>query len=159
VNWSASVEVNNDYYTIERYQKGNWNEIGNVNAQFGRADGDYNYQFIDEHPLPGFNVYRLSQTDIDGSHQILGDTKTYFAGIDIQIFPNPATDIVYIAGHNLPDDANFILKDIVGRDLITIRNNRRLNSMDISKFPMGVYQLIVADRDQNILTVQRVIKQ
>ncbi|NNF34652.1 MAG: T9SS type A sorting domain-containing protein [Saprospiraceae bacterium] len=159
VNWSTSVEVNNDYYTVERYESGQWKEIGSVNAQYGRSNDNYNYQFIDENPLPGFNIYQLSQTDIDGSHQILGDTKSYYAGIDIQIFPNPAADIVYIAGHNLPDDANLILKDIVGRDLVSIRNNRRLNSMDISKFPMGVYQLIVADRDQNILTVQRVIKQ
>ncbi len=159
IDWSSSVEVNNDFYTVERYDGNEWREIGTVNALFGRSDQNLRYQFIDENPQQGFNLYRLTQTDIDGSSQELGETQTYYAGIDVQIFPNPATDIIYIAGHNLPDNAILRLNDIVGRNLVSMRNNGSLNAMDISKYPRGVYQLTLSDSNQNILTVQRVIKQ
>ncbi len=72
LKWSTATETNNDYFTIKKSNDGNsWNTIGFVNGQ-GNSNNQINYQYEDNYPVTGISYYKLKQTDLDGSHEIIG---------------------------------------------------------------------------------------
>lgn len=66
LNWQTTAEINNDYFDVQRSTDGiNFNSIGRV-AGNGTTFIPHNYSLIDQHPVAGFNYYRLRQVDFDG---------------------------------------------------------------------------------------------
>lgn len=81
LEWATYVEINNDYFTIERSTDGqNFVPIGEV-AGAGNSDQQQDYYFEDASPKAGTNYYRLKQTDFNGASE-------YF---DIQTVKVPLT--------------------------------------------------------------------
>jgi len=72
LHWSTASEDKNNFFTIERSTDANsWEELGTVKGN-GTTTETKKYQFIDENPNSKKLYYRLSQTDYDGTHKILG---------------------------------------------------------------------------------------
>ncbi|MBN4052386.1 T9SS type A sorting domain-containing protein, partial [Sphingobacteriaceae bacterium AH-315-L07] len=66
IKWTTAIEINNDFYTIERSNDGlNFEEIMEVNGA-GNSNSKLDYSLTDEYPLDGMSYYRLKQTDYDG---------------------------------------------------------------------------------------------
>jgi hypothetical protein len=65
ISWVTGSEINNDYFTVEKYIGGDWFEMDKVyGAGFSTISIDYKtYDLIDE---SGLYYYRLKQTDFDG---------------------------------------------------------------------------------------------
>jgi len=93
LEWTTVMELNNEYFIVERSADGvEYEEIGKV-AGAGNSVADIDYEFIDRNPLEGISYYRLKQVDADGRisysevRVIMIDTegdKTRYA-----IYPNP----------------------------------------------------------------------
>jgi CubicO group peptidase (beta-lactamase class C family) len=57
----------------------------------------------------------------------------------ILVYPNPATDRITISG--LPVNAEIQITDLTGKLLVTTKASTNLTTIDISRFPQGVYVL------------------
>ena len=71
--------------------------------------------------------------------------------LDISIYPNPTSDIVYIDGNYT--QLKVVVYDILGKQVM---NKSITNSIDISQLEKGVYILQLSDGAK--LTTQRIIK-
>ena len=72
---------------------------------------------------------------------------------DIAIYPNPATDELFISISNI-SEAKFLIFDLMGKKIYEIVLNETDNKISISTVPNGMYifQLIqIADTDKNII--------
>jgi hypothetical protein len=67
VNWKTALEINNDFFTVERSPDGINFIALSEQAGAGNSNIIRTYQYIDENPLTGINFYRIKQTDFDGS--------------------------------------------------------------------------------------------
>lgn len=71
LKWSTATETNNDYYTVQRSADMlEWTDLGTVPA-VGTTQTRLDYDFIDLDFEQGVNYYRLKQTDMDGTSQLL----------------------------------------------------------------------------------------
>ena len=71
--------------------------------------------------------------------------------LDISVYPNPTSDIVYIDGNY--SQLKVVVYDILGKQVI---NKSITNSIDISQLEKGVYILQLSDGAK--VTTQRIIK-
>ena len=71
--------------------------------------------------------------------------------LDISIYPNPTSDIVYFDGNY--SQLKVVVYDILGKQVI---KESITNSVDISQLEKGVYILQLSDGTK--LTTQRIIK-
>ena len=71
--------------------------------------------------------------------------------LDISIYPNPTSDMVYIDGNY--SQLKVVVYDILGKQ---VKNKPITNSIDISQLEKGVYILQLSDGAK--LTTKRIIK-
>ncbi len=94
LNWSTSLEVNNEEYTIERSADGQtFTTIGNV-AGVGNTTSISRYSFKDSNPLSGSAYYRIKQTDRDGKFSysdVIRVSNGEVALKGLRLFPNPSS--------------------------------------------------------------------
>lgn len=94
LTWVTALEINNDFFTIERSKDGvNFEEVTNV-AGAGNSSETRTYNTVDENPAAGVNYYRLKQTDFDGAFEYssiasvnIGSTEPT---VEVTVYPNPA---------------------------------------------------------------------
>lgn len=71
LNWATSMELNNDYFTVERSFDGNRYEAVSKIDGAGDSQEEVNYAFSDENVMreavANTVYYRLKQTDFDGA--------------------------------------------------------------------------------------------
>lgn len=98
LNWATASEVNNDYFTVERSaDKENWEEVVRMDGS-GSTSNMNQYSTIDSKPLLGTSYYRLRQTDTNGEYSHSQVVPVTFMAEDIEIYPNPTSDIFYVKG-------------------------------------------------------------
>lgn len=66
IYWSTALELDNDYFTIEKTTDGNNFEVLTTVKGAGTSTSSKNYFYLDRSPSRGANYYRLSQTDKNG---------------------------------------------------------------------------------------------
>lgn len=88
-----------------------------------------------------------------GLQQISVSTNEENIANNSHVFPNPVHDVLYLS--KLPNYQSIKIYDTNGR-LMMIQNTQT-ESIDISQFPSGVYQILVQSASENILT-QRIVK-
>jgi hypothetical protein len=72
LTWSTASEMNNDYFTIEKTSNGiDYTELTRINGA-GSSSSQNSYNYADYNPDKTINYYRLSQTDYDGTFEIVG---------------------------------------------------------------------------------------
>jgi hypothetical protein len=93
LSWTTLTEVNNDYFTIERSTDGKYFEEIVRKRGAGNSTDRITYVAYDMRPLPGYNYYRLRQTDFDGKFKTFEIRKVYFESDEVEaaitIYPNP----------------------------------------------------------------------
>lgn len=107
VEWSTYSEKNNDFFTVERSADGKNFEVLTTVSGAGNSNKKSHYSIEDKLPLPGYNYYRLKQTDFNGDFEyfkIVGvnnaQTKAGLSAKSIHIndaWPNPFTDRLNIS--------------------------------------------------------------
>ncbi|MFT3908399.1 MAG: Ig-like domain-containing protein [Ferruginibacter sp.] len=105
VEWKTENEINVKQYEVEKSLDGSkFNTIA-VKAATGNNGASAAYQAIDEHPVTGYNYYRVRSVDVDGKTQYTNIVKVLVEApkSDIAIYPNPITNgIVNLQLINLP---------------------------------------------------------
>lgn len=105
LNWNTASETNNNYFTLERSVDGKTFEFLAQIPTKGNGNTIQTYSFIDNSPANGVNYYRLSQTDFNGSKDIVAiqDVNVGLAGNDDwTTYPNPVTgNSIYVVSNKL----------------------------------------------------------
>lgn len=161
VSWATAVEINNDYFTIERSVNGkDWNAIKNVKGA-GNSDITIQYEWVGQ-ATTGTVYYRLMQTDFDGSFSYSDIQSVTFekeSQFQVSVYPNPATEYVVIEGITADAKPQVYLVNLQGQQLNVSSIDQGANTrVDIpSQLPAGTYGLVI-QTGQNIQT-QRIVIQ
>ncbi len=101
LNWVTSSEINNDHFIVEHSSNGLvYSEIGRIDGNDEENSFQY-YSLIHSDPVVGLNHYRLKQVDLNGKVNIFPIRTVKFNASDLfeaKLYPNPATQIVFIEG-------------------------------------------------------------
>ncbi len=147
INWNTASEQNNAYFQIDKSIDGeSWLPVKRISGA-GNSNTYLSYEIMDESPITGNVLYRLSQIDFDG-------TTTYFEPYpvnckaslaSINIYPNPAqneTNIVINSSENA-HNASLRIMDITGKIiwLQSVQLTQGSSSININteSWPDGVY--------------------
>lgn len=148
LDWQTSNEDNTSHFDIERSADGiNFSSIRNMNAA-GNRTFTKNYTYTDNNPINGTNFYRLKMVDVDGdfTYSNIVTVNNDVTQNTFKIFPNPATNILYIQTSGENENAVIQIVDLLGRKIqeqkIVLAGNTSL-SLDISNLPKSIYTIIL----------------
>lgn len=155
LNWKTLIEVNNDYFTIERSVNGvDFEEVLKVQGA-GNSSELNNYITVDENPHKGVSYYRLKQTDFNGEYEYFDMVAVNVSNInEFTFYPNPVKDKLKISfkARKSGDEIFVKIYDAIGSlvfDKIIITENK-LNeaSFDMREFSQGLYFITVENEGE-----------
>jgi hypothetical protein len=157
-----------DFYEVQQSTNGtDWELLGQVRqssaqpAAEGRSRGIH-YEYIDEAPAQGLNLYRIRQVDIDGAEDFSTLEKVMFFGSanDFALAPVPARERLYFTWPSdwLDRKVDLEFIDMQGK-VQSVYRGLPPSDLQVSTMNAGVYQLLVRDGQGHILTRQRVVIQ
>ena len=158
LDWRVGTESNVAGYVIERSGNGvNFSNIGFVSATASPS-----YTFTDESLLSGQNFYRLKTVDLDATFKFSSIIRVngLNTGAFVKVFPNPASDRLYVQHTDAATKAQLRVIGIDGRVVQSIRiaENTAQTILDISSIAPGVYHVIY-DWGNGERMTQKFIKQ
>lgn len=94
LSWETAVEINNDYFQVERkVGEREFEMIGTITGA-GNSKDTHTYQFTDRSPGQGLNYYRLKQVDFDGQFEYskVIQFRNSIKGNQVgEFYPNPSS--------------------------------------------------------------------
>lgn len=168
LNWSTASEFNNQGFYIERSSGDrNWETIGFVEGK-GNSVNISQYEFIDYNVFNSKNLsstyyYKLRQIDYDGNFDYSNINIVLFmdteSGIIANINPIPATDKLNISFQS-PVETEFMklhFYSLDGKIVNEIKIDGYNTIADVSNMINGIYQLIILDANNSIISNTRII--
>ncbi|MEQ8546304.1 MAG: T9SS type A sorting domain-containing protein [Cyclobacteriaceae bacterium] len=144
LQWITASELNNDFFTLEKSFDGiNFSELSNVEGS-GTSKELQIYQYIDmEHS--GVVYYRLSQTDYDGTYEILDAIRVGSASslVKPSCYPNPLSQTRELTLDHVTVDMGWQIFQASG-SLIMGGNFLGGNKLDLSDLTKGLYFLMIS---------------
>jgi hypothetical protein len=149
LTWQTEVEIDNDFFTLERSANGrDFEPLTRIEGQ-GNTITATTYEFRDEAPLSGTNYYRLSQTDFDGTNNFIGVRVVEFDSKDLiwDAYPNPLNDEVLNLSIKSPFDGemNLEIHNATGQLIVAKSFELQAGAQDLNwsleTLPAGVYIL------------------
>lgn len=100
VDWETQVEINNDYFLVQRSIDGlEFEDVAEVDGA-GNSTITLAYTAYDQNPPRGMVYYRLKQIDFDGKYSYSEMVPVMITGeyakTDVKVYPNPASSFVNI---------------------------------------------------------------
>lgn len=100
LDWETQVEVNNDYFIVQRSIDGrDFEDVANVDGA-GNSTVIITYKAYDQNPPKGMVYYRLKQIDFDKKYSYSEMVPVMITGehakTDVKLYPNPASSMVNI---------------------------------------------------------------
>jgi hypothetical protein len=147
LTWQTAREQNSRRFIIQRktgVSASAWDSTGYVPAA-GNSNLLLNYSFTDEHPLAGYNNYRLLLMDADNSYKA-SEIKQVYIGVTARItaYPNPVKDQLVI--QRMADDGGtsaVTLYDAGGRVMLARVFTGYTLTLSLDQLPAGIYHLTV----------------
>lgn len=161
LEWATAVEMNNDYFTIEKTSDGKIYEPLVVIDGSGTTNYRTDYRYIDENPYKNTSYYRLKQTDFDGKFTVsplisveeMVDNENIF-----NLYPNPLlqgqTSFIQANGFDPNKEILVVVLNILGQELysnvlITNDDGILLEAVDPSnQLTEGTYLIIGTSNDK-----------
>ena len=170
LQWSTSMEINNDYFEIERsFDNKSFEYMGQKKSSNNGNTSYYTFEDIGAKQA-GQEVlyYRIKQIDKDGQYtysivQILNTQNTdKNAEVNITVYPNPIVESanIKISGIN-SGQVSYTISDIGGKiirtDIIaTATGPETIKVIDMAGFAKGIYLLNI--KGNNINQTIRLVK-
>ena len=145
IEWSTAVEINNEYFAVERSADGrNFTAIGKVDGNGTTFDKSY-YTFIDESPAATINYYRIKQVDLDGKYDYSKIVSTNNLSAFTRVFPTNSTDIINIETSS--DASSYIVLNSSGQKFMYGNLVKGLNTLSINQLRNGIYFIQITSGD------------
>jgi len=144
LKWSTAIEINNDYFDIQRSSDGiNFENIGKVLGS-GNSNMIKHYKFIDKEPHNGMNYYRLKQVDYNGQFSYSPikyleiNTSTIANTI---IYPNPSIDGSIYIENRIDDTSKYVLYNSMGQKIMEKTPSTHKSTLNVANLKSGIYFL------------------
>jgi hypothetical protein len=147
LNWSTTMEINNDYFIAERSYDGRaFTEIARVPGA-GNSSEKQDYSYTDEHPADGLNYYRIRQVDLDGKHTSTNVRQAYVHcnGDDaIKVFPTVSNNMVQVLLPKRYEDATVTVLTTLGQKVnVPMENTNGHYRINIAPLAAAMYMIHV----------------
>jgi len=100
LEWSTAIEVNNDFFVVERSTDGLSFESIIETPGAGSSNTEIVYKAVDSNTLTGISYYRLKQVDYDGGYQFSKikriENHLTYPETPFVVYPNPAHNMIKI---------------------------------------------------------------
>ena len=157
LNWATTAENNTKEFIIQRSADGvNFSEMTKVSAK-GNSSIEVKYNCYDYTPLAGRNFYRLITMDMDGLKSfseivLINMNITVDSKASLDIYPNPAKDVVTVNLNNLSIYNNSVsVTDLNGATVIRKEaQNGSAIKLNVSQLQPGVYMVKVVGTDGTV---------
>lgn len=152
LTWTTGSEINNAGFYVERSTPETsameWETLGFV-AGAGTTTQESNYEFVDELPFTGENLYRIRQVDHNGGVDLSEVRSVFFeANFSMLLYPNPATISTTLEVEVLESETiSLELLDLRGR--MVKKTEHQLNAgtnelgIRLDQLPEGAYTIRV----------------
>lgn len=132
--WATASEANNKGFYVQRSKDGvHWEDLSFVEGQ-GNSNQTNHYSFDDLNSAKGMSYYRLLQLDIDGTQEYSEVRGIHREGMPITIYPNPASDYLYLDGDTERDWIR-----IYNAQGVLVQQGEMLQRVDIRSLKGGFY--------------------
>jgi hypothetical protein len=153
LNWRLSDSTLTDFFSIERSCNSKDYE---VIAVIKLTQPSRWFEWIDESPAKGKNVYRIKCSAKDNRQIYSRSLSVQIAGdISFKFYPNPVDNILIIKSEN-PLDIQII--DATGKMRLSQANVSGLQTINVSTLEKGVYVLRLHNKLANTIVQDRLIK-
>ncbi len=129
-NWTTAVEIDNDYFTVERSRDGDvYLPIGTISG-VGYSSMEQHYTFLDLTPISGWSYYRLRQTDFNGLSEV-------FEPVAVNVVENELDINIFSSENGTYTIETYSVKDGVGTiEVFNVLGNRVINQS--IQIPQGI---------------------
>lgn len=162
VSWATAQEKNNDYFTVYRsVNDEEFKSIGKVKGS-GNSSSIKEYSFMDEEAPYGDLLYKISQTDFDGTTKMfdpvaLRNTAQFS---NLKVWPNPVNENSKISFQSENSGmATIEVWGVLGQlvasksvSLLKGENTIQFSDMNLKKYGFFIVRVIV--QDQVVLSTQ-----
>jgi len=157
LTWATSFEHDNEGFDIYRSKdKKEWDFLTHIKGSNG-GNKLVNYQFEDKEVALGEHFYKLKQIYTACKYTFAGeDSVTILPKNSLSIYPNPASDYLFIEGLQGHNIKSIEVYDILGNKITT--ELRPDYSLDIRNLSSGMYFIRIELPDQNYLQKFMVVK-
>lgn len=168
INWATAVEINNNFFTIEKsIDLKNWEVVSNINGA-GNSNIVIEYFEVDYSPFQGVSYYRLKQTDYDGAFSysnVVPVKHIKKLNQEMSLFPNPVVrgqELNIQFSEIIESEVLIVLRDIKGEEFYSKvflkYEDKSLIAIPIDKtIPSGIY-LVTASSENQIYNQKLIIK-
>jgi hypothetical protein len=146
--WVISNENNVSNYLVERSLNGK----DFLQIALLKANGASNYEFNDSKLLDATTYYRVKFVDNSGNFKYSNVVAvTPKKSIKLEIFPNPATETVFVSYPKTNVVGNIRLTSVEGKTLLNqnVSVGSTQSSLDVANLPSGTYVVILTDAEGN----------
>ncbi len=154
--WKTASEENFSFFQVQQSPDGiNYTNQAKVNSHGSINGGSYNYAGS----LPGSNVYyRLQMVDKDGAiaYSPVVVATSRCTNRSIQVMPNPVQSVLSIRG--VEPGETVSLFSVSGQLIYQQKAALTFEQIGMSDKPVGVYQLVIRDKNGTIIGEQRIVK-
>ncbi|MHA4843026.1 T9SS type A sorting domain-containing protein [Flavitalea antarctica] len=153
LNWRLADSSITDFFSIERSCNSKEFEVV---AVIKMAQVSQWFEWIDESPAKGKNIYRIKCSAKDNRQFYSKPINVQIAGdISFKFYPNPVDNILIIRSDN-PLDVQII--DGTGKMRLSQGNLQGLQTINVSTLEKGIYILRLNNRLANTIVQERLIK-
>jgi hypothetical protein len=161
LNWSTAMEINNDYFTVERSHDGRtFTGIARVPGA-GNSSEKQDYSYTDEHPADGLNYYRIRQVDLDGKHTSTNVRQAYVHcnGDDaIKVFPTVSNNTVQVLLPKGYEDATVTVLTTLGQK-VNVPMEKANGSYQINIAPLAAAMYMIHVQKGDEVNTFKIIKE
>jgi hypothetical protein len=164
--WTTVSQVNTDYFVVQKSINGiDFFDLTMVDGA-GNSVEELGYRATDNDPFSGITYYRLKEFDFNGDYRY-SDVIAINAirGSDIQIYPNPTTNDLFIDFSNDLDEGmhTILISDVSGKVIAEqIEFNHTQKTYKIENFgdmTPGIYMIKVLDANNEMVKFEKITKQ
>jgi hypothetical protein len=153
LNWRLADTTLTDFFSIERSSNSKEYEVV---AVIKLAQITQWFEWVDESPAKGKNIYRIKCTSKQNKEYYSKAIHVQIAGdISFKFYPNPVDNILIIRSENTLD---IQIIDASGKLRISQTNIRGLQTINVSELEKGVYVLRLHNRLANTIVQDRLLK-
>lgn len=156
LNWKTATESNLNKFEIEKsFDGGNFKKIGEVKA-VGNSSLTQLYNYVDHNidaVYSGNIFFRLRQVDFDGkfSYSPVTSIKIKHGLQQMQVYPNPATDLVNLQVSLLQIGLPYRVSNAAGQKVLSGKLLTIKTLIDIRNLKAGAYFLQIEGKDNEAI--------
>lgn len=150
LQWATSEEVNASHFELERSDNAVfYKNIKTIEAA-GNSKATIEYTYQEEFLPSGTYYYRIRQVDFDGKFDY---SRVVTAKVEpskvLTAYPNPVLDILNIESEKSLGNVEII--NVAGMKLHTSFYNANSATLDMSKFPQGLYTIMANGKGYKVV--------